>query len=212
MHCTPPVDKSQTSAALRKYTPLCRAVVAKYGHLARTVCGPVIDEDDMMLEARLAVVDALANYTRHDIPEPVWVRTRVRQRILDLIRRFNVRTRDEILALRDTSDESLKRALIGARRFRSLDMDNDTGTFPLPSAEASPEDTAVRNAQLDLLYRAIACLPERQRLAVELGLLQDKPLAEVAAAMGVTESRVSQLQQRAMRNIKRTSFIAAEVL
>ena len=163
-----------------------------------------------MLEARLAVLDALASYSHAAVTENAWVRTRVRHRILDLIRRFNHRTRDEIEALRNTSPATLKTTLAGARHFRSLDA--DTGSFHIPAPGTSPEDEAIRGAELGLLYRAIACLSERQRTAVELGLLQDRPLTEVAAIMGVSESRVCQLQQHALRNLRRTSFIVAEIL
>jgi RNA polymerase sigma factor for flagellar operon FliA len=45
-------------------------------------------------------------------------------------------------------------------------------------------------------------LPERLRFVVEASFLQERPLSEVAAELGVTESRVSQLRTEALALLK----------
>ena len=48
------------------------------------------------------------------------------------------------------------------------------------------------------MTEAIAELPERLRHVVEQYFLAERPMAEIAATLGVTESRVSQLRAEAL--------------
>jgi len=48
----------------------------------------------------------------------------------------------------------------------------------------------------------VAVLPERLRFVVEASFLQERPLSDVAAELGVTESRVSQLRTEALALLK----------
>ena len=48
------------------------------------------------------------------------------------------------------------------------------------------------------LAAAVSALPERLRAVVEGSFLQQRPLAELAEELGVTESRISQLRTEAL--------------
>lgn len=67
-------------------------------------------------------------------------------------------------------------------------------------AEASmnPEETLLHRERVGYLHDAVAALPERLRFVVEASFLRERPLSEVAAELGVTESRVSQLRTEAL--------------
>ncbi len=58
----------------------------------------------------------------------------------------------------------------------------------------SPEDHVVLAEHLGRLRRAVDLLPERVREAVRGHYLDEEPMASIAARLGVTESRVSQLR------------------
>jgi RNA polymerase sigma factor for flagellar operon FliA len=62
----------------------------------------------------------------------------------------------------------------------------------------NPEEMLLHRERLGYLHDAVAVLPERLRFVVESSFLQERPLAEVAAELGVTESRVSQLRTEAL--------------
>ncbi|GAA3352045.1 FliA/WhiG family RNA polymerase sigma factor [Amorphoplanes nipponensis] len=62
----------------------------------------------------------------------------------------------------------------------------------------NPEETLLHRERIGYLHDAVAVLPERLRFVVEASFLQERPLAEVAAELGVTESRVSQLRTEAL--------------
>ena len=45
-------------------------------------------------------------------------------------------------------------------------------------------------------------LPERQREAIEMGLFEGMALREIGDRMGISESRVCQLQKRAVEHLR----------
>ena len=62
----------------------------------------------------------------------------------------------------------------------------------------TPEEMLLHRERLGYLHDAVTVLPERLRYVVEASFLQERPLSEVAASLGVTESRVSQLRTEAL--------------
>lgn len=65
-------------------------------------------------------------------------------------------------------------------------------------ASLNPEEMLLHRERVGYLHDAVAVLPERLRFVVEASFLQERPLSEVAAELGVTESRVSQLRTEAL--------------
>ena len=65
-------------------------------------------------------------------------------------------------------------------------------------ASAGPEDQLLHEERLNYLAAAVQALPERLRTVVECYFLQERPMAEIAAELGVSESRVSQLRAEAL--------------
>jgi RNA polymerase sigma factor for flagellar operon FliA len=63
---------------------------------------------------------------------------------------------------------------------------------------AGPEDLLLHRERIGYLYNAIEALPERLRVVVQDYFFQERPMAEIAAELGVTESRVSQLRAEAL--------------
>ncbi|HET6478545.1 MAG TPA: sigma-70 family RNA polymerase sigma factor [Actinoplanes sp.] len=78
------------------------------------------------------------------------------------------------------------------------------GTAEEMVAETSlnPEEMLLHRERIGYLHDAVAVLPERLRYVVEASYLRERPLAEVAAELDVTESRVSQLRTEALALLK----------
>ncbi len=77
-------------------------------------------------------------------------------------------------------------------------QDTDTIEAALPTAGETPEEVLLRRERVGYLHAAIAALPERLRLVVERYFLDGQPMADIAAELGVGESRVSQLRAEAL--------------
>lgn len=76
----------------------------------------------------------------------------------------------------------------------------DEGTLDdlLVSHEPSPDAAVEHRERLEYLVAAIEELPERQRTVITEYFLAEQPMAEIAARLGVTESRVSQIRAEAL--------------
>ncbi|MEU8660779.1 sigma-70 family RNA polymerase sigma factor [Actinoplanes philippinensis] len=64
--------------------------------------------------------------------------------------------------------------------------------------EPGPEEMLLRREQIGYLHHAIDSLPERLQTVVTEYFLQERPMADIATDLGVTESRVSQLRAEAL--------------
>ena len=68
----------------------------------------------------------------------------------------------------------------------------------LTSKEPEPEAVVEHKEKLTYLVEAIAELPERMRTVVTEYFLKERPMAEIAELLGVTESRISQIRSEAL--------------
>jgi RNA polymerase sigma-70 factor (ECF subfamily) len=83
------------------------------------------------------------------------------------------------------------------------DADGDGASRDIADAQARPADAAALQAELELaIDRAIAALPEQQRLAVELRKYQELPYEEIAAVLDTTVPSVKSLLFRARTQLR----------
>jgi RNA polymerase sigma factor for flagellar operon FliA len=68
----------------------------------------------------------------------------------------------------------------------------------LPASTLTPEAVIERRERLAYLHDAVATLPEKLRVVVRGYFFAERPMAEIAAELGVTESRISQLRAEAV--------------
>jgi RNA polymerase sigma factor for flagellar operon FliA len=94
----------------------------------------------------------------------------------------------------DASDGDVQRASV--LNLQSLSADESADL--LPTTAETPDATLLRREQLGILCDAIAELPERLRLVVQEYFFHDRKMSDIAAELGVTESRVSQLRSEAL--------------
>jgi RNA polymerase sigma factor FliA len=209
----------EARVALDRYEGLVHAIARRLAPAARM--GQALDQEDLWAEGRIAVLEALRSYQGFGVEERTWVGTRVRQRMIDAIRRLDVRTRDELrfyaaqqkqgardddAADADGARDERAREL-SARRLISLDARADADAEPLSARlhdrfMRPADEIADHNALAQRLHIAIASLPARLRTAIELSLFEGLPLRQIGDRMGVTESRVCQLQKRAVELLR----------
>ncbi|PPK66469.1 sigma-70 family RNA polymerase sigma factor [Actinokineospora auranticolor] len=67
----------------------------------------------------------------------------------------------------------------------------------VPDESGTPEDLIIERERVGYLRDAVEVLPERLRVVVEEYYFNNRPMAEIAERLGVTESRVSQLRAEA---------------
>jgi RNA polymerase sigma factor for flagellar operon FliA len=68
----------------------------------------------------------------------------------------------------------------------------------LPERDAGPEEVLLHRERVGYLHNAVAALPDRLNTVVTRYFFHERPMIEIAAELGVTESRVSQLRSEAL--------------
>ena len=96
------------------------------------------------------------------------------------------------------TDNDVQRATVLSLQGFATSPGDDLITEPAPG----PEDMLLRREQIGYLHHAIASLPERLQLVITEYFLKERPMADIAAELGVTESRVSQLRSEALALLK----------
>lgn len=74
------------------------------------------------------------------------------------------------------------------------------------AAEPAKEETG--EDQLELLKRAVASLPEKERMVIERHFLKGHVLREIAVDLGVAHQRVSQIEAKALRLLRKRMQLA----
>jgi RNA polymerase sigma factor for flagellar operon FliA len=89
-----------------------------------------------------------------------------------------------------------------SRRLLSLDAEGVGAAETLPTPTPGPEEQFLVSERARYLAAAVEELPERLRTVVEQLYFHDRPVAELADELGVTQSRISQLRSEALSLLK----------
>lgn len=80
----------------------------------------------------------------------------------------------------------------------------------LPSMSPGPEQILEHRERLTMMMEAVDELPDRLRHVVIEYYLNERPMAEIGAEMGVTESRVSQMCTDALGRVREAVYRATD--
>ncbi|MBI1758576.1 MAG: FliA/WhiG family RNA polymerase sigma factor [Actinobacteria bacterium] len=97
---------------------------------------------------------------------------------------------DEVAAVEEDVHRAVVLSLQGFAAGTAEDM--------VTEQSAGPEEVLLHREQLGYLRDAVEALPERLRVVISGYFLNERPMAEIAAELGVSESRVSQLRAEAL--------------
>ncbi|MET8150716.1 sigma-70 family RNA polymerase sigma factor [Actinoplanes sp. NPDC049668] len=191
-----------------------------------------IHRDDLTSAGLHALVTAARGWDpTRGIPFHRFATTRIRGAILDELRSLDWATRSVRTKARmtDTTRQQLTTTLgrtptneelaqaLGTTTTDLNQTDNDVQRatvlslqgFTTTSADdlvtertPGPEDMLLRREQIGYLHHAIESLPERLQIVVTEYFLRERPMADIAADLGVTESRISQLRAEALSLLK----------
>ena len=94
----------------------------------------------------------------------------------------------------ESADDDVQRAVVFSLQGFATAAADDMVTEPSPG----PEELLIRRERIGYLWHAIEALPDRLRVVVTGYFFDERPMAQIAAELGVTESRVSQLRAEAL--------------
>jgi len=191
-----------------------------------------VNRDDLTSAGLTALVQAAQGFdAERGVPFARYAATRIRGAILDELRGIDWASRSVRRRARDLdetrnrlstalgrvpTDAEVATALgltieeiaandddIARAQVLSLDGAQDNPyTETLASVAPSPEAMVEHRERLTYMVEAVAELPERLRVVVQDYFLAERPMAEIAEKLGVSESRVSQMRAEALVLLK----------
>lgn len=187
-----------------------------------------VSRDDLTSAGLLALVQAGQAFdSERGVPFNRYAATRIRGAIVDELRSIDWASRSVRRRARELDATRSRLATVLGRPATRAEVadaaglsvtevtgnDDDIARAQVLSLHASEDDgigeSLVGNApdpqgalehgeRLTYLNDAVAELPDRLRLVVEQYFLNERPMAEIAATLGVSESRISQLRAEAL--------------
>jgi RNA polymerase sigma factor FliA len=187
-----------------------------------------VDRDDLSSAGLTALVQAAHSYDPdRGVPFNRYASTRIRGAILDELRSIDWASRSVRRRARELDATRSHLATVLGRSATTTELAQASGMSPdeiaaneddvaraqvlslhaseddslgarLVSSTPTPEAQLEHRERLTYMTEAIAELPERLRHVVEQYFIAERPMAEIAATLGVTESRVSQLRAEAL--------------
>ncbi len=103
-------------------------------------------------------------------------------------------TVDELAA---NADDVSRASVMSLQGFGDTPIDD-----VLPTRAPSPEEKVEQNERIGYLVDSVALLPDRLRVVVEGYFFAERPMADIADELGVSESRVSQMRAEALVLLK----------
>lgn len=219
-----PLAERRREDIVRSHMPLVGHLVREM--LARVPAH--VNRDDLVSAGYAALVAAARGFdTTRGVPFARFAAARVRGALLDELRgldwasrsvrqrarRADVARQELIAELRRTpttaevaaklgcsvadlesADDDVHRAVVFSLQGFATAGADDMVTEPSPG----PEEMLLRRERLGYLRHAIDVLPERLRAVIVGYFFEERPMAQLATELGVTESRVSQLRSEAL--------------
>jgi RNA polymerase sigma factor for flagellar operon FliA len=191
-----------------------------------------VHRDDLTSAGMTALVQAARSYdAERGVPFVRYASTRIRGAIVDELRGIDWASRSVRRRARDlekvraqlstdlgrmpTDAEVAAAAGLSVEDVAANDSDvarasvvslQGFGDTPVddvvPHRAPSPEERIEQQEKIGYLVDAVALLPDRLRVVVEGYFFGERPMAEIAAELDVTESRVSQMRAEALVLLK----------
>jgi RNA polymerase sigma factor for flagellar operon FliA len=183
--------------------------------------------DDLTSAATTALVLAARNFEpERGVPFGAYARVCIRGALIDELRSMDWasrRVRREARSIQAVSDQltgalgrtptvtelsqatglsatEIEDVRRDADRAHVLSLDSIEGAAePATPSHTDPETLILYRERVGYLHHAVAALPERLRLVIVAYFFEQRPQQEIAEELGVTPSRVSQLQAEALR-------------
>lgn len=195
MKCQDPKPGAPTREDLAPYMPLVRQVV---GRVLRKV-PPNVLRDDLIAAGTFGLVDALRKSTDRGPAFDWYARIRIRGAVVDELRAQDwltrrARTRVTRAQAHGTGGSA---AVVGFDDLPEL----QAHSF-IDESAATPQEQVERRLDRAALEAAVSHLPEREAKIVGWHYFEGIAFKTIAARLGVSEPRVSQLHARAIGRLR----------
>ena len=199
-------QKQEWQERVEQYMPLARGcwkkMISKIGTLFSSS-----ESDDLLQAAYLGLITAAQRFEpSKNVPFIAYARFRINGEILDTHRKTCsewagvTRWEYEKLGLDTPSDKNVTYRAIELGKDRRYQRASKSYLDAL--SKSRPDELAEQSEMVELALKWMKQLPERSRRVIEARFFDDKFLHEIGEEFGVTESRVCQIQNSALKFLR----------
>jgi RNA polymerase sigma factor (sigma-70 family) len=172
--------------------------------MSRLIRSGMIDQTDLESEGRVAVLEALQTYEGYGVRERTWVQNRINQRMMDVVRQADIKTRGERSLETDEQRRVYRKILSIKEKIKTEDARTYEDIIPDPAASIRALDDKESRRALVLWAAEKERLTDRQKGVLFLSLESNGGYGprDIGIILGVTEGRVSQLMRRACERVR----------
>lgn len=212
---------------VRRFVPMVRRLA---WHMHGS-CGPDIEPDDLMQAGFVALTECAQRHVGPGMEGfAAYAKTRVKGAMIDLLRRSAPLSRGAMKRRRELQDVQRRlanrlgrqpetgelakemgitsgeleelRSMSEPMQFEAIDETYSDSNMLF--CDQSPDSLAILVSQENRngLIGAIAELPERLQLVIQLYFVEELNLSEIASVLGVSVPRIHQLKNQALQRIK----------
>lgn len=218
--------RDTTAEIVERFLPMVRKLA---WHLQGSAM-PGIEPEDLIQAGLVALTECAQRYSGDDAGFAAYAKIRVKGAMVDLLRRFAPISRGAAQRRRELRDrERLLRGQLGRApsdrelaaemgitsaeldalrsastplKFEPLEATYSDVNAAFEDQSPLPIDQLISGEDRERLTVAIASLPERLQLVIQLYFLEELNLAEIASVLGISVPRVFQLKDQALRKVR----------
>ncbi len=187
-------------------TPLVKKVASKIFFKLPRDAG--IEFDELVNTGIIGLIKAIDKFDESKAQFSTYAYIKIRGEILDYLRSLHIMPRSMREKIRKEKEEgkdiplsnlaimiSMEKAIGGEdSSMRLIDV--------MVSDDISPEDQAISSQVGDKIVEAMEQLSEKERRTLQMFFFEEREPKEIASALGISQSRVSQIKSQAIKKLK----------
>jgi len=168
-----------------------------------------IDFDELVNTGIIGLIKAIDKFDAQKAKFSTYAYIKIRGEILDYLRSLHVMPRsmrEKIKKEKEQSDKDIPLSNLAIMISMEKAIGNEEGAPRLidvmVSEEIGPEEQAIRSQMKEMLEEAISRLNEKEQKTLQMFFFEEKEPKEIAKALNISQSRVSQIKSQAIKKLK----------
>ncbi|BCD68392.1 RNA polymerase sigma factor for flagellar operon FliA [Nitratiruptor sp. YY09-18] len=169
-----------------------------------------IEFDELVNTGIIGLIKAIDKFDESKAQFSTYAYIKIRGEILDYLRSLHIMPRSMREKIKKEKEEGKDVPLSNLAIMISMDkaLSSDEGSSKLIdimiSDDIGPEDQAISSQMMDFLVEAMEDLSEKEKKTLQMFFFEEKEPKEIAQALGISQSRVSQIKTQAINKLKKS--------
>ncbi len=167
-----------------------------------------IEFDELVNTGIIGLIKAIDKFDDKKAQFSTYAYIKIRGEILDYLRSLHVMPRSMREKIKKEKEEGKDIPLSNLAIMISMEkaLGSEEGSPRLidvmVSEDIGPEEQAIRSQMGDMIHDAMEQLNEKERRTLQMFFFEERDPKEIAQALGISQSRVSQIKSQAVRKLK----------